>query len=136
MCSVCDAAAVIKANQEGQTATFAWTHGPAGLVLEVQGEAASPEFSPGKLRLRRGEEGEWSEWTEWVETDDLAGSLGRLGTDIKWRFVPCEVKMWFKGGDFGPVLDRLVKPLAAPLTAPVEAKRGRPRSKKKGRKFA
>jgi len=69
-----------------------------GLEVEAQGEAA--EFAPVKLRARRrfGELlKEASEWTDWYESGDLAGTLGQLGTDTKWKFVTPGVRAWLTG---------------------------------------
>jgi len=130
MCSVCDAHAVLQAHREGRAVAFSWNDGPAGLSLEVEGEAENAEFSPGKLRFRRGEEGQWTDWTDWVPTNDLAGSLSRIGTDIKWPFVPHATKEWFTTGDFEPVRERLTRPLSQPSPAD-KPKKGKARAKAK-----
>lgn len=84
-----------------------------GLEIEVQGEAA--EFAPVKLRARRRFGNllkEASDWTLWYESGDLAGTLGQLGTDIKWEFVAPSVRAWLTGA--GPFPGFRARPSPSP----------------------
>ena len=98
MCSVCDATRAL--SSEGEV-RFAWSDGYA---VRVEAHGSQPEFSPARWRFARVD----GAWSPWLETTDLAGALGRFGTDVKWRFVPVEVRAYLTGGGaLEPVLVRL-----------------------------
>ena len=102
MCNVCGASRVL--GQPGKSAIFAWEGCETGW-LEVQTRGfAGPKGQPGEYRLRIGLT---AEWTDWLPSNDLAGTLGLLGTDVKWRSVPDPVRAWVKFGPRQPVLDML-----------------------------
>jgi len=100
-CNVCVASAVIDASREnfdkGYEIPEAGSHGswPSEVKLYVRCRGTEgPEFKPGEWQVRR--EGEpWPE--KWLPTTDLAGDMGDLGLDVKWRVVPDAVKLWMLG---------------------------------------
>ena len=89
MCNVCEATEAL--TRQGQPMKVSWSETQLSFELDVKG--TQPEFTPAELRVRR----VGGEWSPWVPTNDLAGSLGRLGTDVKWRCVPDPVKQWVSG---------------------------------------
>lgn len=92
MCCTCDANRLIDAHRKGQTVTFAWRDAP-GIYLEAEAEGDKPEGAPAKIRLRK-QDGEWSPW---FDTADLANTMLRLGTDVKWRWVNEDMRAWLTG---------------------------------------
>lgn len=118
MCNVCCASDAIEQTRHGRAARFAWPQEepgkrytleawralPLAAVIFVEAECDTPEFTPGRLRVRRdGEE----RWTDWVDTGDLASSMAALGTDVRWAHVPAVAKAWIEGGEDAPLLDTL-----------------------------
>lgn len=92
MCCTCDANRLIEAHAEGQTVIFDWDDVPE-VVLEVEAIGDEAEGAPAKVRLRKGQEG----WSAWFDTNDLATTMLRLGTDVKWPWVRKEIKAWLTG---------------------------------------
>lgn len=90
MCNVCDASTALDLSRRGVPATMAWGIGHS---IEVEAESEGAEFKPARFRFRRPKEA----WTPWQQSDDLAGSLGALGTDVKWEFVPEPMRRWVVG---------------------------------------
>ena len=83
MCCTCDASRLIDAHRRGESVTFSWKDAP-NIVLEAEAVGEQAEMAPAKIRIRK----TGSEWSEWIDTSDLAGTMLRLGTDVKWRWVP------------------------------------------------
>jgi hypothetical protein len=97
MCSVCDATRALTTAGEVH---FVWSDGHA---LRIEARGTHAEFSPAHWRFAR----IGGDWSPWLETADLAGALGRFGTDVKWRFVPAEIRAYLaEGGALEPVLAR------------------------------
>lgn len=102
MCNLCCAEDALESTTQRGFASFWWSP-DSGLGLDVQAEGAAAEFKPARLRVRRSGEGDEA-WSPWLSSEDLAGSMSALGTDVRWRFVPDEVKAWLSGGAWEPVL--------------------------------
>ena len=62
--------------------------------MRLRATAAKSEFEPYVLEVKRGDESPL-----WFAGPDLAGAIGRLGVDVKWRAVDRAVKEWLAGGD-------------------------------------
>ena len=90
MCCTCDAIRVIEAAQTGKTVTFEWSDVPM-VFLEVEAKGTEPE-GPATFRLRADKK-----WTDWFDTKDLAGTMLRLGTDVKWQWVNPVIQDWLTG---------------------------------------
>lgn len=99
MCCTCDADRLIDAHRKGQTVTFTWNDAPE-VSLEVEAVGERAENAPARVRLRK-QDGEWSAW---FDTNDLAGTMLRLGTDVKWRFVNEDMRAWLCGRGAEPAL--------------------------------
>ncbi len=77
MCNVCDASSVVEATKQEQYEAFLFGE----RMIFVQAIANDGvEFKPATFRLRRTRE---EEWTTWHSTLDLAGTMARIGTDVK-----------------------------------------------------
>jgi hypothetical protein len=97
MCCTCDANRLIDAHRRGESVNFAWKDAPNGISLEVEAVGEQAETAPAKVRMRK----TGGEWSAWFDTSDLAGTMLRLGTDVKWRWVPTPVREWLTGaGEF------------------------------------
>ena len=84
MCNVCDASSVVEATKQEQYEAFLFGE----RMIFVQAIANDGvEFQPAMFRLRRTRE---EAWTPWHPTLDLAGTMARIGTDVK---VKPEVSM-------------------------------------------
>lgn len=99
MCCTCDADRLIDAHLRGQTVTFTWADAPE-VTLEVEAVGGKAENAPAKVRLRK----QGNEWSAWLDTRDLAGTMSRLGTDVKWRWVDDDVRAWLTGAGKSPYL--------------------------------
>jgi hypothetical protein len=97
MCCTCDAAQLIDARRKGKSVTFTWEDAP-DVFLEVEAEGDRPESAPAKVRVRK----QGGEWSVWFDTHDLAGTMLRLGTDVKWRWVDEDVRAWLTGDGVFP----------------------------------
>ena len=62
--------------------------------MRLRGTALKGEFEPYVLEVKRGDGPPL-----WFAGPDLAGAVGRLGVDVKWRGVDRAVKEWLAGGD-------------------------------------
>ena len=62
--------------------------------MRLRATAAKGEFEPYVLEVKRGDDSPL-----WFAGPDLAGAVGRLGVDVKWRAVDRAVKEWLAGGD-------------------------------------
>lgn len=106
MCNVCEAGRVLQA--KGEPVVYRW---PSGASLEIRlVEGTAPEFTRAVVQLRRTAEDPWSDP---LVTEDLAGLMGRLGLDIKWKFMPEDVRAWVTGAGPMPSLDWLQVSIAA-----------------------
>ena len=103
MCEVCCAS---KALDSQGPVEFRWSDAGEGLGLLVQARGERAEFSPAQYRLKRASDAD-DLWSEWFHTEDLAGTMMRLGLSVKWRFVRDEVRQWLDQGPFGPVRELL-----------------------------
>lgn len=99
MCCTCDADWLIDAHRNGKTLTFTWEDAPE-VSLEVEAIGERAENTPAKVRLRK----QGGEWSAWFDTADLAGTLSRLGTDVKWKWVDESVRAWLTGAGVFPYL--------------------------------
>jgi hypothetical protein len=96
MCCTCDPNLLIEAHRKGTPVTFLWKETP-DVALEAEAEGKEAEFSPARIRLRK----PGQEWSRWFYTKDLAATMLRIGTDVKWKYVPAPVQDWLTGsGDF------------------------------------
>jgi hypothetical protein len=105
MCNVCCANKSLSETSAGSAAAFSWSDGRDGRGIEVEATGDGAEFRPALFRFRRTN----GDWTYWIGTQDLAGSLGRLGLDIKWGYVHPDVQAWVNGGEIEPVLAWLTR---------------------------
>ena len=62
--------------------------------MRLRATAAKGEFEAYVLEVKRGDDPPL-----WFAGPDLAGAIGRLGVDVKWRAVDRAVKEWLAGGD-------------------------------------
>lgn len=92
MCCTCDADRLIDAHRKGESVTFTWEDAPE-VGLEVEAVGYKSENAPAKVRLRK----QGGEWSPWFDTADLAGTMLRLGTDVKWRWVNEDMRAWLTG---------------------------------------
>lgn len=77
MCNVCDASGVVEATKKEEAEPFLFGE----RLIFVQAVANDGvEFKPAVFRLRRTRE---EAWTPWHPTLDLAGTMARIGTDVK-----------------------------------------------------
>lgn len=67
--------------------------------MRLRGTALKGEFEPYVLEVKRGDG-----LPLWFAGPDLAGAVGRLGVDVKWRGVNQAVKDWLGGGDDDPLI--------------------------------
>ena len=67
--------------------------------MRLRGTALKGEFEPYVLEVKRGDGPPL-----WFAGPDLAGAVGRLGVDVKWRGVNQAVKDWLGGGDDDPLI--------------------------------
>jgi hypothetical protein len=81
MCCSCDASCALDQTQRGTHARFAHERGQP-LLVEAEGEG--PEGKPVRYRFKRQND---EQWTGWLDTNDLAGSLELLGTDVRFQYV-------------------------------------------------
>jgi hypothetical protein len=96
MCDVCCASAVIDAAQKGKSHTFKWSDNKK-FKLVVAADAAYLGFGDPEGRNRFRFKAVGGHWSKWIETKDLAGSMLRLGVDVRWPWVRPEVKEWLAG---------------------------------------
>jgi hypothetical protein len=96
MCCTCDARTALDDTARTGIARFKWEARP-DVGLEVQANGGGAEFAPARLRFRRMTPSGTAKWSPWVDTDDLAGAMSRLGTDIKWEFGTKEVQGYLTG---------------------------------------
>ena len=101
MCSVCNADQALEQTHRGTHARFSRAE---GLDLLVEATGVGAESEPGRLRFKRIND---PDWTEWLDTESLSGSLGSLGTDVKFEYLKPEVAAYLEGGPLQPVLDML-----------------------------
>ena len=88
-CNVYLAQEALTAGEQGRR--IVWGGSPDGTSPVYVRALGAAEFKPAKYQLRR--EGEvWP--STWIPSSDLAGSLGRLGFDSRWDYVPSEVRAW------------------------------------------
>lgn len=123
MCDVCCANEALAGN--GNPVPFLWSSAtPYGVDVEATGAGA--EFEPARFRIRRHvPETEANvrrgavpaPWSPWYTTGDLAGVMGRLGLDIKWKYVHPDVQVWVRGGPFDPVQAHLTEDRGTPSKA-------------------
>ena len=97
MCCTCDANRLIDAHRKGETVTFRWKDAPE-VSLEVEAVGEHAESAPAKVRVRKPDD----EWSAWFDTADLAATMLRLGTDVKWRFVNEDMRAWLAAGGAFP----------------------------------
>lgn len=77
MCNVCDATSAVAATKEDKSEPFLFGE----RLIYVQAVANDGvEFQPAQFRLRRTND---ELWTPWHTTLDLAGTMARIGTDVK-----------------------------------------------------
>lgn len=91
MCDVCCAEIVI--SKKGGV-KFSWgDDSPDDAMIHVEAKGKGGECAPCKVRIRR--KGE--KWSRWFRTNDLAGVMGRLGTDVKWPYVSHATRLYLLG---------------------------------------
>lgn len=84
MCNVCVADEAIKG-------VFEYAHlGHTTVQVRAHGESEGP--STYQIR-RKGER--WP--STWSKSNDLAGTMGMFGFDVKWRYVSLIVRQWIDG---------------------------------------
>jgi len=92
MCCTCDANRLVEAYRRGESVTFSWKDAP-NITLEAETVGEKAEATPAKIRIRK----PGGEWSAWFDTSDLAATMIRLGTDVKWGWVPVPVREWLTG---------------------------------------
>ena len=97
MCCTCDANRLIDAHRKGESVVFTWADAPE-VSLEVEAVGDKAESAPARVRLRR----RGGEWSPWFYTNDLAATMMRVGTDVKWRWVGESVRAWLTGSGVFP----------------------------------
>jgi hypothetical protein len=102
MCNVCDAERALSKTKQGSHARF--DHEGHGMPMLVEADGMAPENAPVTFRFKRLND---PDWTKWLNSDDLASSLGSLGTDVSWNYVSVEVKEYIEGGPVEPLLARM-----------------------------
>lgn len=79
MCNVCDASSVVESTRQEKDEAFLF----GDRMIFAQAIANDGvEFQPAMFRLRRTRE---EAWTPWHPTLDLAGTMARIGTDVKLK---------------------------------------------------
>lgn len=91
-CQLCVAEQALRPASWDDGHPVRWDEAPLVVpTLYVRAQAVKPEFAPGKYQIRK----EGQAWpSNWLPTDDLAGSLGSMGLDIRWGMVPQATKTW------------------------------------------
>lgn len=101
MCSVCNAGDAITESRNGRPAAFMRRDLPGITVFVLNAHATAEEFKPFRVLIRRFT-GQVQGSPELFEGDDLAGFLGILGTDIKWRGIHPDMQSWLHVGGEDP----------------------------------
>ena len=101
MCSVCDASDAITESQGGSPLALMRHALPGLTVFVLNAQATEPEFKPFRVLIRRFT-GQVQGLPELFEGNDLAGFLGILGTDIKWRSIHPDMQSWLHVGGEDP----------------------------------
>lgn len=95
MCEVCCASDVINAAVKDSFHTFRWRG--SSHTLSVEADPLQEKFGvaegPNRIRVRANNQA----WSKWFSTRDLASVMSRLGVDIKWDYVPDEIRQWLEG---------------------------------------
>lgn len=130
MCNICAADLALENTKKGSHARFEHRESEsAPLLVEAIGEASTN--TPATFRFKRLND---IDWTKWLNTNDLAFTMGSLGTDVSWGYVSGEVREYLEGGPVEPLLARIsAEVLESPQMKPARTLRSIARARAKQR---